>query len=114
MNETKLAIDFVIKDNVLIIHGEFNIIRDDELYAVSDLYRKLVMVMQYNSGELVFHPFEDKIILEDDVKRTEQSMSGQFHFIANDMIKELDRPQYYVLCSLGVNLSNILTVNLQG
>lgn len=112
ISENKLVIEFIKKGHEFVVQGTFTIAKEDELYTQPDLYNRLVMVMQNSSGQLVFHPFKDKIVFEDDMKKTEQSVTGHFSFMANDIIKKRGVSKYYIMCSLGGNLSNIVTVDI--
>ena len=57
MNENRLSIEIRNNGPEIIVHGEFNITKDDELFMRPDLYNILVMIIAYNSGHLVLCPF---------------------------------------------------------
>lgn len=74
--------------------------------------KHIVLVVTRSGNYQALTPFKDVVVFEDDVKEEQGRCSGFFNVKVMDHIVFDGAGDYYVLCSLGTYLSNIIKISL--
>lgn len=75
--------------------------------------KHIVLVVTCGANSAAMKPFKDIVVFEDDVHGTDEVAMGNFRLNVFDHI-QFDGPgDYYILCSLGTYLSNIVKVTVE-
>lgn len=98
----------------IFLRGKFNIWYDQNglLVRGAEVVKNVVLVVTRTANYQVVTPFKDIIVFESDVVETKDGCSGFFNIEVTDHISFDGEGDYYVLCSLGTCLSNILKITL--
>lgn len=72
--------------------------------------KHIVLVVTHAGQYAALKPYRDVVVFQDDVQDNEQTGSGQFNLHVFDHIKFQGKGDYYILCSLGNYLSNVVRV----
>ena len=104
----------VDESNAIHIVGSFNVLNVGHgLPKQGFLIPKHITLVTTRGGNYTaIKPFFDMVVFEDDVKDDGQSVSGNFNINVFDHIQFDGEGDYYILCSLGGYLSNIVKVVL--
>ena len=74
--------------------------------------KHIVLVVTRSGNYQAMKPFRDMVVFEDDVKDDGKNAAGNFNFNVFDHIPFKEGGDYYILCSLGNYLSNIIKVTV--
>ena len=74
--------------------------------------RHIAMVVTRSDNYMPLKPFCDMVVFEDDVKDDGKCAAGNFSLNVFDHISFKEGGDYYILCSLGNYLSNIVKVTV--
>lgn len=104
-----------LKDGIE-LRGEYKVpISEESIPDESSLIPKHVtLVVTRASNYIALKPFSETIIFDDDVKNDGICASGKFRLNIFDHISFTEGGDYYILCSLGIFLSNVVRVSLHG
>lgn len=74
--------------------------------------KHVILVVTRSGNYQALTPFKDTVVFEDDVKVSGSNCSASFTFNVMDHIAFDGKGDYYILCSLGTHLSNIVKVTI--
>ena len=100
--------------NDLKISGEFRISNNEEsIYSKdSEILKHIVLVVTRSGNYQSVSPFSDIVVFKDDVKIESDVVSGAFKINLSDHINFSGEGDYFMFCSLGMQLSNIIEVKI--
>ena len=98
----------------ILVRGEYKVpYADDSVPKQATLMPKHIALVVTRSGNYqAMKPFRDMVVFEDDVKDDGKCAAGNFNFNVFDHIQFDGGGDYYILCSLGNYLSNIVKVTV--
>jgi len=98
--------------NEILIHGEYKVRYSDQALPKQGVLipKHIALIVTRSGNYIATKPFFDMVVFEDDVKDDGQSVSGNFNLNVFDHIPFNGEGDYYILCSLGGYLSNIVKV----
>lgn len=85
--------------NGIIVHG-------------AQVLKHIILVVTRSGNYQAFVPFKDVIVFEDDVREVEGGCHAYFNVRVMDHLAFEGEGDYYVLCSLGSYLSNIIKITM--
>lgn len=96
------------------LRGEYKVpYAEDSVPKQATLMPKhIAMVVTRSDNYVALKPFCDMVVFEDDVKDDGKCAAGNFSLNVFDHIPFKEGGDYYILCSLGNYLSNILKVTV--
>lgn len=101
-----------IKD--IVINGDFAISNDD--VSVQNINEKIikhiVLIVTRSANHQSTNPFSDTLVFKDDVEINSNIVTGLFNIKLSDHINFDGQGVYYIMCSLGVYLSNTLKITV--
>lgn len=74
--------------------------------------KHIVLVATYYGQYAALKPYRDIVVFEDDVKDDGKYAAGHFNLNVFDHLPFNEGGDYYILCSLGNHLSNIVKVTV--
>lgn len=97
-----------------LVRGEYKIpYAEESVPKQATLMPKHIALVVTRSGNYqAMKPFSQMVVFEDDVKDDGIYAMGHFNLNVNDHIQFNGAGDYYILCSLGNYLSNIVKVTL--
>jgi len=100
--------------NDIQINGDFTISNDDK--NIQDINEKIIkhitLIVTRSANYQSTTPFSDVLVFKDDVDVHSNIVTGAFNIKLSDHIKFNGKGEYYIMCSLGVYLSNTLTITV--
>lgn len=98
----------------IVINGEFTIDNKDiNIQANNEAFFKhIILIVTRSANYHAIAPFSNMVFFPDDVKINSNIVTGAFFLSLKDNIPFSGNGDYYVLCSLGVSLSNALKVSV--
>lgn len=99
-------------DNV-VVYGTFLMPKKHDIRSFGDPHKSLVLTVNSFGRHVVVTPFMDTIIFPDDLKENDQVRMGYFQFNISSYIDTSIVNDYYIVCSLGIYISNILMVTIK-
>ncbi len=77
-----------------------------------EVLKHIVLVVTRGGNRAVTRPFKDFILFEEDIKELNQGCSGFFNLNLFDKITFSGKGDYFVMCSLGTTMSNIIKISV--
>ena len=93
-----------------IIHGVFALPKNQDNKFSGKPHNALTVVINFDGRYRVVQPLKDFFIFPDDMGENRDTLFGYFQFNVLDYFEYNNSGDHYVLCSLGLHLSNILKV----
>ena len=99
-------------DADLKIKGKFSVSKTESalLAKGAEIPKHIVLVVTRGVNYQSCAPFENVIVFPDDVKEVDSAWQGHFNFSVFDCIGFQGAGEYFILCSLGKEVSNVLKV----
>ncbi len=112
-----LKIDLIQKTthfNELKIRGEFTVSNKEENieFEGAQILKHIVLVVTRSGNYQSVSPFSNTVIFKDDVREESGAISGVFNILLSEQIDFDGDGEYFIMCSLGVHLSNILKIDI--
>lgn len=103
-----------IGSNALDIRGNFKVPYDENGITPrgAQVLKHISLVVTRSGNYQALTPFKEIAVFDDDVKEEQGSCSGFFNIKVMDHIGFDGEGDYYLLCSLGTYLSNIIKVTV--
>lgn len=101
--------------NNVVVRGEFKI-PDSESSVIAkgkDVLKHVVLVITRSANYQASAPFSKVVVFEDDVKLVSDTVFGFFSIKLGEHLKFDGDGDFYVMCSLGVCLSNIIKITVE-
>ena len=116
-NNVEFGISISVKDQCkendgIIVRGNFRIPYSEGSVPKQAIMmpKHIALVVTRSDNYTAIKPFRQMVVFEDDVKDNGKYASGNFNFNVFDHIEFNGAGDYYILCSLGNYLSNIVKV----
>lgn len=96
------------------LHGEYKVpYAETSVPKQAVLMPKHIVLVVTHAGQYVaLKPYREVVVFQNDVQDDGQTASGHFSLHVFDHIKFKGRGDYYILCSLGNYLSNVVRVTV--
>jgi hypothetical protein len=96
--------------NQIMISGKFNVNYQADGLSVegAEVLKHIALVVTRTANYQAVTPFQDVIVFDDDVTKTEEGCSGSFNFNVFDKIGFNGNGSFYIICSIGTVTSNII------
>lgn len=100
--------------NALILRGKFEVCYDQNSISAqgAQVLKRIILVVTRSGNYQALAPFEETVVFDDDVKERKGGCSGQFNIKIMDHIDFGGEGDYYILCSFGTLLSNIVKITV--
>lgn len=101
-------------DHQILLRGRFSVscgqngVPDQPLKTL----KHVVVVVTRSASYQAFTPFKEVVVFDDDVQVDGNTCSAFFNVNVMDHLRFDGPGDYYILCSLGTNLSNIVKVTI--
>ena len=97
-----------------LITGKFSIdVDDDDTNNPAEILKNIICVVTRTENYQSFTPFQDVVVFSDDVIIDKNIISGVFSFDMMNFLKFSGSGEYYILCSIYSNLSNIIKIKIE-
>jgi hypothetical protein len=103
------------KNKRLLVNGRFAVLCGENgvpEHAPQTLKHVVLVVTRYGNYQALT-PFKETVVFEDDVRVRGDCCSATFMINVMDHIAFDGKGDYYILCSLGTHLSNIVKVTIE-
>lgn len=100
--------------NYLVISGEFMVSNKEKSITSenSQILKHVVLVVTRSANYQSVTPFSDTVVFKDDVKIDSDIVSGVFKVQLGEHIGFNGKGDFFVMCSLGNCLSNVLKITI--
>lgn len=96
------------------ISGEFRVANQEESIETKDsgILKHIILNVTRSGNYQSVSPFSDVVVFKDDVLIESDIVSGSFKIKLSDHIGFNGEGEYFIFCSLGTHLSDILEIKI--
>jgi len=96
------------------VQGEFSVNNEETCIQSTNenILKHIVLVVTRSANYQTVSPFSDIVVFKDDVTINSNNVSGLFNISIKDHVSFNGPGDYYILCSLGTELSNTLKITI--
>lgn len=94
------------------IQGAFALPKKKDNKYSGKPHNAITSVINFDGRYTVTQPFKDTFVFPDDLGENRTTLFGFFQFNLLDYFETINKGDHYVMCSLGLHLSNVLKISL--
>jgi len=96
------------------VQGEFSVNNEESSIQSTNekILKHIVLIVTRSANYQTVSPFSDIVVFKDDVTIISNNVSGIFNINIKDHVSFNGAGDYYILCSLGTELSNTLKITI--